>query len=540
MQKLIDTLSRIGTAELSSLLGRETISILEKMGGKQVANYKLADLVLRQFGPDGLLLEKESRNTLVETLSEDDVSRLCRNLDLSPSTDPWASVLKCQFAMGSLQTRTLFAFFGCDEPDLPDEAAQKASTIEISPQYPLFNHQIIACRKAASILERSAKPRVLLHMPTGAGKTRTAMNLIAHFARHHMSSEELIVWLAHSEELCEQAAEEFEKSWNALGIRKMQLHRCFGAHKSDLSAIESGCVVGGLQMMFSKSQIDQSDFLRMAMRTRLVVMDEAHQAIAPTYQHILDMLAADPQTALLGLSATPGRSTLDAMEDLKLAQFFERQKVTLEIKGFDSPVDFLQAEGYLAAVDYERLNYSPSEDFQLSQSESLSLQQGLDVPSSLLQKLGADEQRNLLVLNRILEESDDPSRKIIVFACSVEHAHLIANILTVKGVAAAAVTSRTRSIRRRKVIRQFRDTDEIQVLTNYGVLSTGFDAPRTNTAVIARPTDSVVLFSQMVGRAARGTRAGGNEECKVITIVDELPGFRSIAESFEYWNDIWN
>lgn len=108
-----------------------------------------------------------------------------------------------------------------------------------------------------------------------------------------------------------------------------------------------------------------------------------------------------------------------------------------------------------------------------------------------------------------------------------------------RGISAAAVTSRTRSTNRRKVIRQFRDTDEIQVRTNYGVLTSGFDAPPTNTAIIARPTDSVVLFSQMVGRAARGTKAGGNKECKVITIVDELPGFRSIAKAFEYWDDIW-
>ena len=106
-------------------------------------------------------------------------------------------------------------------------------------------------------------------------------------------------------------------------------------------------------------------------------------------------------------------------------------------------------------------------------------------------------------------------------------------------MAAAAVTSRTRSANRQKIIKQFRDTDEIQVLANYGVLTSGFDAPRTNTAVIARPTDSVVLFSQMVGRAARGTKAGGNSECRVITIVDDLPGFRSIAEAFEYWNNIW-
>ena len=169
----------------------------------------------------------------------------------------------------------------------------------------------------------------------------------------------------------------------------------------------------------------------------------------------------------------------------------------------------------------------------------MALQEGLDVPGSVLKKLGSDEKRNLLVLTQILDQALDSKNKIIAFACSVDHAHLLANILIVRGVKAAAVTSRTRSDHRRDIISRFRDSDEIQVLTNYGVLTTGFDAPRTNVAVVARPTNSVVLFSQMIGRAARGVKAGGNAECKVITIVDELPGFRSIAEAFEYWDDIW-
>ena len=145
----------------------------------------------------------------------------------------------------------------------------------------------------------------------------------------------------------------------------------------------------------------------------------------------------------------------------------------------------------------------------------------------------------MIVLNRILKEAENPASKIIVFACSVDHARFIANMLMLNDVKAASIDSSTRLSNRRMLIQQFRDTDDLQVITNYGVLTTGFDAPRTNTAVIARPTDSVVLFSQMVGRASRGTRAGGNKECKIITIVDELPGFRSVAEAFEYWDDIW-
>ena len=537
MQNLSDALARLGANQLAELLGFGTISILETMDGKQVAPHKLADLVIRQFGSDGLLLDRPNRTTLIESLSDEDAHKLCRHLDLVAKENPWAAICRCRFDAGSDRTGILYKFFGCEVP-VVDDTDVRDSVIEIDPNYQLFEHQISACRKAARILEGTV-PRVLLHMPTGAGKTRTAMNLIAHFARHRLDIGDVVIWLAHSEELCEQAAEEFEKAWTALGIRKLTLHRCFGEHCTVLSSIDAGVVVGGLQMMFSRSQSDQSEFLRIARRAKLVVMDEAHQAIAPTYKHILDFLTMDPSTGVLGLSATPGRSTIDAWEDLKLVDFFNKQKVTLEVDGYDSPVEYLQAEGYLAQVNYERLKYSPSDDFQLTASETLSLQQGLDVPTSLLEKLGADEKRNLLILSRILEVAEDKSRKVIVFACSVDHAHLIANILTVKGVSAAAITSRTKASSRRELIRNFRDTDTIQVLTNYGVLTTGFDAPRTNTAVIARPTDSVVLFSQMVGRAARGVRAGGNRECNVITIVDELPGFRSIAEAFEYWNDIW-
>ena len=134
----------------------------------------------------------------------------------------------------------------------------------------------------------------------------------------------------------------------------------------------------------------------------------------------------------------------------------------------------------------------------------------------------------------------DRGGKILLYACSVEHANVLANLLVVKGYKAAAVSSRTPPDRRRKVIAEYRDTDAIQILTNYDVLTTGFDAPRTNVAVITRPTRSVVLFSQMVGRAARGPKAGGNLNCRIITVIDQIPGYRSIAEGFGYWEGIWD
>ena len=77
-------------------------------------------------------------------------------------------------------------------------------------------------------------------------------------------------------------------------------------------------------------------------------------------------------------------------------------------------------------------------------------------------------------------------------------------------------------------------------LLNYGVFTAGFDAPVTSCVVVARPTASVVLYSQMVGRAMRGTRVGGNRNCDIWTVVDtNLPGFRSVADAFENWEELW-
>jgi superfamily II DNA or RNA helicase len=223
---------------------------------------------------------------------------------------------------------------------------------------------------------------------------------------------------------------------------------------------------------------------------------------------------------------------------MELAQFFNRQKVTLQVPGYDSPITYLQDEGYLAHVQYEYIRYRPGNEISLTQDEIRRLQSELDLPQSVILRLGEDHKRNCLIITKLIEEAKTGC-KIIVFACSVEHAHILAGILAAKGFRAAAVTSQTNPARRRQLIADYRQPLGVQILCNYGVLTTGFDAPKTKCALIARPTQSVVLYSQMVGRAARGPRAGGNEQCKIITVVDQLPGFRSVAEAFEYFEEIW-
>ncbi len=533
--KLKSTLTRLGLGEIEQILGDETFALLDLLNFKN-NDISRVDLVINQLGHQELLLNNKWRNKLLEALSRDDALRLSRLLNISSASNPWQSLISKSYSVGSESANILFAFFGYPAPEQGIRGlASSISSIE--PNYKLFPHQLAAYQESINILKNES--RVLLHMPTGAGKTRTAMNIISYFLRNVIATDELIIWVAHSEELCEQAADEFKRAWETLGNRDVSIHKAFGDYTIDLGKVGGGFLIASLSLLYKRSLSQQSVFLDISRRTPVVLMDEAHQAIAPTYKHLLELLSLnDPETKIIGLSATPGRGLLENDENMELAKFFSKNKVTLFVPGYNNPVEFLQAEGFLANVTYDflKLNFS---NVELSLEEKQQLQDELDIPKSVIHQLGRDVQRNYEIVRR-LEQEITADSKIILFACSVDHAHLIANILALKGFRAAALTGRTPSSQRSQLVNSYKNSDKIQILCNFGILTTGFDSPKTNMAFITRPTQSVVLYSQMAGRATRGPRAGGNENCKVITVIDPIPGFRNIGEGFNYWEDIWD
>jgi DNA repair protein RadD len=400
----------------------------------------------------------------------------------------------------------------------------------------LFQHQRRAAREVHEKIQGHIR-RVVLHMPTGAGKTRTAMNVVVEHLR--MKEPTLVVWLAHTEELCEQASHEFEHAWSALGNRTLSLYRFWGDHEFNPQTIRDGFVVAGLAKLYSATKQTIQVASVLGSRSSLVVIDEAHIAIADTYKLIIEALVVHHSgTALLGLTATPGRTWSDIEADRKLASFFSRQKVELTIEGYTNPVDYLIAEGYLAQAIFKPLMHEGG--LELTAEDYRRIEAEFDIPASVMLKLADDEQRNLVIIREI-EELSKQHERIIVFATTVEHANLIATILRARGHNAASVTGQTPETERVRRIEEYKSADpETRILCNYGVLTTGFDAPRTSAAVIARPTKSLVLYSQMVGRAIRGVRAGGNKSAVIVTVVDQdLPGFNSVADAFTNWEDIW-
>lgn len=525
-------LTRADDEVLQDLLGANALRLLRALDATGFTQARQRELLLDQSKPQELLYNARTRKILLELLRADEATTLCMLLGL-PSADPYSALKSASISQDKYLK--LLDYFELN-PFQHEAVFEAEATRSIHPAYSLFSHQALAARRAIHKL-RSGERRVLLHMPTGSGKTRTAMNIIAEQLREF--PDQSVIWLAHSEELCDQAADEFEKAWSLLGSHEVKIHRFWGSREIDLAHIGGSFIVAGLPKMNALISRNIAAIGSLGKAASLVVMDEAHQAIAPTYQLILDTLVVPyPNTSLLGLSATPGRSWNDPDSDEKLATYFCKQKVVLEVVGYDNPVDYLISEGYLAKVDFRSV--LSQSGFDLTERDQARIEQSFDIPQDILEKLAENEVRNLVIISEIEQLAKSHSR-IIVFGTTVEHSNLLAYILRARGLWSRSVTGATASSERSRVLDEFKAIDpEPRVLCNFGVLTTGFDAPRTSAAVIARPTNSLVLYSQMIGRAIRGTRAGGNATAEIVTVVDSgLPGFGDVGEAFLNWEDVW-
>lgn len=528
-------LSRADDEVLQELIGAPVVRVLRYIDPELAVPRRLRELLLELNEPSELLRDASSRKLLLELLPEETAKTLVEHLQAQSNGGPFDTLLGMQINKGTILEERLFSFFG---ETIPPEAPVTLSPERVSTdvEYGMFKHQRVAAAEVHEILS-SDRRKILLHMPTGSGKTRTAMHIIADHLRN--AEPTLVVWLAYSDELCEQAAAEFSEAWTHLGNRNLEVYRFWGAREIELENLNDGFLVAGLGKTYSHAMRTNGFLPRLGDKCSLVIIDEAHQAIANTYNLILDSLVEKrPTTGLLGLSATPGRTWNEIDQDQRLADFFYRQKVTLKIGGHRDPIDYLIEEGYLAKPSFDPLFYNPG--YELSKQDYLDLERSLDITPRVLRVLAEDEQRNLAIVHRI-EQLIEKHNRVIVFAASVSHARLLSVVLRGRGVTADAITAESQVHDRVRVINRFRGSyPEPVVLCNYGVLTAGFDAPNTSAAVIARPTKSLVLYSQMVGRALRGPRAGGNAEAQIVTVVDtNLPGFRDLAESFFNWEDVW-
>lgn len=313
-------------------------------------------------------------------------------------------------------------------------------------------------------VELPAYKRVLAVAPTGAGKTVIATLLLAVEKRWRR-----VLWLAHRAELVGQARESLFSLGVPCGVRCASYEALHPDHVDREARVQ----VGSVQTV-SRQEVFDVD---------LIVVDEAHRAMADSYQAIARLR---PRAEVLGLTATPLR-----MDGRELGDFFQSLLVLAK------PSE-LYAEGYLA----EPVTYAagPETRALLAQRLRSVRVKGGDFQ---LDALGRAVNTTDLVGDVVSETRRlAPGVPKVVFAATVAHSREIAERFSGVGVRAAHIDADTPTDDRSRALAMLA-SGELEVVCNVEILTEGWDLPVLGAVVVARPTWSLGRFMQMVGRVQR-------------------------------------
>ena len=329
---------------------------------------------------------------------------------------------------------------------------------------------------------------VMAQMPTGTGKTYLLTAVIDSFVSNNPMEK---VWIvAHRRELVSQIDETVRK-----------FHSYSASNTSSLLSSVKAVSIQWLSKHYDEIEEEPG----------MIVIDEAHHALAKTYKEMWERF---PKAKFLGLTATPCRLNGKGFTDL----------FDVLVQSWSVP-EFI-SKGRLATYDFVSIK-----------SDGVT-QRLIDS----LQKRGADgdyqnKEMDMLLnkkpsierLYRSLEEFGK-DRKGIVYAINISHAQKITKLYQEHGVKAIAIDSKTPATERQQDIEAFKKGD-IQVLVNVDIFSEGFDCPDVEFVQLARPTLSLAKYLQMVGRGLRVAK--GKKNC---VIIDNVGQYRVFGLPSQVWN----
>lgn len=531
--KLKDVLKEMSLADLSNFLGSDLIEGLNSLGVPATKS-SLIELLISSRGAS-FLEDRGKRACFFSSKVVKSLLEISDNEEAKLKTSHWTKIAP-----------DISKLLEIDLDDLLKDANKLEGMIRLDPATgTLFPYQNWMRNNVTSFINNKKGARTLVHMPTGAGKTRTAMHILIDQIRSVSPANFTSIWLAHSDELCEQAVKSFEHIWATQGLSEAKVWRMWGG-KSELEAYDGfGCnfVVTSFQTLFSwlktsnNKKFDRLNKLKKS--NNFLIVDEAHLSTATTYRQVIDYISG-VSTNIIGLTATPGRHSVGGDEDqtLDLSKFYNNNIIRVTTDAgtpLDNPIEFLQAKKILSEVDEYSL---PGTNVELSSDELDYCKTQLELPEGLLRKLGRDEKRTLNIAAKVIELAEIEKKQTIVFCPSKANAELLAEYLKWQDCDAAAITGDLPMSVRSSQIERFKN-GTLRVLTNFNVLTTGFDAPNISAVVIARPTLSVVLYSQMIGRGLRGPLFGGTDRTTVVNVQDNLTNLPHFKSAFVYFNQFF-
>jgi superfamily II DNA or RNA helicase len=342
-----------------------------------------------------------------------------------------------------------------------------------------------------------------------------------------------ILWVAQSSELCTQAFETFKYIYDKKGTHKMKIGHYYGGFDNvNEEIINSPAIIFcGIQKLLSNYQHDI--WTKIKNETYLVIIDEAHRSVAQQWVNALNYFVDNVNVNLLGLTATPGLGA-GGDDTYRLATYYNNCKITLLDSNYaqeNNPIQTLTEQGFLAKIKRFNVdNIFDDNDPLATVGEDTN--GNIVIAKRSLNYLSKLPSRNRSIIN-IIKDANVQNKKMLVFTCSVAHNKILQYLLREEGIHAESIDANTKN--REQIIEAFKNGD-LNILLNFGVLTTGFDAPKTNVCIIARPIESIVMYSQMVGRILRGPLNGkGNNENELYTIRDnfKLGAYENLFTSFD-------
>lgn len=498
VSKLFDTLS---DPLRKKLVGVNIDNILSVYFDR-INSGQLASALLSKFGSELFKPSTDVLQTIINQMNSEDIKKLAKHLDLNLNNNNlYDSVL--ELSNSSKDLPKFLDFFqlpnyflikkGIDTRKTQEEIDSAYGQKITSLGYPHDYQNFVKLELLEKLSLNSGKFSALIVMPTGSGKTRTAVEFMIDFIRNRKSSN--ILWLVESPELAEQSLLNFKNLWQIKGDRKLKVNRCFAKFIPVIDGSNSTNIIfGGFDKLNSQKELDTKLYNDIKNNTDLLIIDEAHFALANTYESLISAIVKNSSNIIsIGLTATPMRP--NDTEYYGLKQFFSNKIIEFKDENnsvITNPLEYLQEKGYLATIETEYLS----------------------LPEDQINAISLD--LNDKVMSRI-KISIDENKQIIVFAISKDHAIALDILLKTKDISSACIVGETASQERQHFFKEFTNK-KINVLINYDILCTGIDLPKVDELFILRKFGQHTTAMQVLGRALRGERNGGNKTNKVISI----------------------
>ena len=567
-------LIKMGMPTLQEIIGVEELKAISKITNKSINETMIADLLIKSGGTE-IFSDGWLRGWVIRFLPDNYKSYLeygDKNKKISDETEK--KLIDRAWNRNFHSHYRLIEIFNLTNEYLPDYILEEISSKILQPNeklkeknfllsifkkilnfiksffykiekenFGLENFQIRIKNQILNSIYQD-KLKAIIHMPTGSGKTKTILSsLIDYNSKSRFLDDNFFIWLAHSDELCDQAKDTFENLWNLYGDKELPAIRLKDQSLNDIKNFNRGiiiCTYAKLhKMRMNNNGSKILEFIRS--KSKFIIADEAHMVPANTFKSSIEFITKLDFSILIGLTATPGGYYTEQTQEL--AEYFEKNKISITDNDFndldgDEAINFLQKEGVLSVIKTHQIKTDFNFEFNDLEKQKIlsSFDEGLS--PELIKQMEKDEERNICIYGE-LQSLYERDMNTIVFACSLDHTKLLHKICILTGMNVGKIDDKTSYKKRKQLIDAYK-SGQIKIIFNYGVLSTGFDAPGTKAILITRPTTSPILYSQMIGRGLRGPKFKGNKECLLIDMKDNLIGLPDEKDCFSLYNKYYS